>query len=335
MFLDEVNKVLKNSPAFRFKQAREGIFLHLFENWQEATNLPEDLREKLNQDCPLTISAKIVQSKKDRTVKALFVLADGVSIEAVLMRHNGGRNTICLSTQAGCALGCSFCATGKMGWKRNLSSSEIIIQALFFARWLKKQSAKITNVVFMGMGEPFLNYDNFMLAVKILHDPDGLNIGARHISVSTVGLPDGIKKLAREPYQINLAVSLHASTNELRSTIIPVNKKYSLENILSALEYYIDKTNRQIMIEYLLINGLNDSTKDAHNLAKLLSSLPRKLFVVNLITYNKTDDYEPSSTKKIDEFKKVLEACFIRTTRRYGFGQDIDAACGQLAKKAK
>jgi len=193
----------------------------LIEDWDKATSLPLSLREKLKKEVPLTIKAKLLQSKDKKTIKALLELEDGIKIESVLMLHNDNRSTVCVSSQAGCALGCLFCATGQLGFKRNLDYWEILEQVLLFAR-----HQKISNVVFMGMGEPFLNYDNVLKAVRIINDPHCFNIGARKISISTVGLFSGIEKLIEEDIQVNLSISLHAPNNELRSKLMPINKKY-------------------------------------------------------------------------------------------------------------
>ena len=215
-------------------------------------------------------------------------------------------------------------------FKRNLIPLEIINQVLFFARFLKKQNQKITNLVFMGMGEPFLNTDNIFKAIKLLNDKDGLNLGARHFSISTVGITEGIKRLADEFPQVNLALSLNAADNELRSQLMPINKRYPLDQVMKAIDIYIKKTNRRVMLEYIMIAGVNDSCQDAKKLAILAK---RPLCFVNLITYNPTGDFQPSPTKKINEFKQVLEKHRIPYTQRYRFDQEIKAACGQLSGK--
>jgi 23S rRNA (adenine2503-C2)-methyltransferase len=245
------------------------------------------------------------------------------------MKHED-RNTVCVSSQVGCALGCLFCATGKMGFKRNLEVFEIVEQVLFFARYLKKTKDKVTNVVFMGMGEPFLNYGNVLGAIKILNDKEGFNLGARKFSISTVGITEGIEKLAEEKLQINLAISLHASNNKLRSNLIPANKKYGIEKILKKVNEYIKKTNRKVMFEYLMIKDLNDSNESAKELAFLME---KPLYFVNLISYNPTGDFQPSSKETIQKFKSILEKEGVYVTERYRFGREIKAACGQLAGK--
>ncbi|MFA5188844.1 MAG: 23S rRNA (adenine(2503)-C(2))-methyltransferase RlmN [Patescibacteria group bacterium] len=331
MELDKLNKILKNEPVYRIKQAYAFIFKDLADDWEKATNLPLEIRQKLNKEFPLSIKAKVVETKTKESQKALLTLNDDSKIETVLLRHEDGRNTVCVSSQVGCPLGCLFCATGKMGFKRNLTEWEIVNQVLFFARDLKKVGERVSNLVFMGMGEPFLNYDNVISAIKILNDKDSLNIGARHISISTIGITEGIKMLAGEPLQINLAISLHAPNNELRDKLVPMNQSYPIESILKIVDYYLKKTNRQVMFEYLMIDDYNDSEKQAEELVELLRFLPSSLFVVNLIAYNPTKGFKPSPALKIKKFKEVLIRSKIKVTQRYRFGQDIKAACGQLA----
>ncbi|MCX6745720.1 MAG: 23S rRNA (adenine(2503)-C(2))-methyltransferase RlmN [Candidatus Parcubacteria bacterium] len=331
MDLDKLNKILKKEPAYRLKQAYAFIFKDLVDNWDKATNLPSDLRQKLNKEFSLNIKAKVLEAKTKESQKALLTLSDGSKIETVLLRHEDGRNTVCVSSQVGCPLGCLFCATGKMEFARNLEIWEILMQVLFFARDLKKKGERVSNLVFMGMGEPFLNYDNVMSAIKILNDKDSLNIGARHISISTIGITEGIKKLASQSLQINLAISLHAPNNELRVKIVPMNQNYPIESILKIVDFYIKETNRQVMFEYLMINDFNDSENEAYELVDLLKNLKKSLFVINLIAYNPTQGFKASPTSKIKRFKEILIKSKIKVTERYRFGQDIKAACGQLA----
>ncbi|MDP2926829.1 MAG: 23S rRNA (adenine(2503)-C(2))-methyltransferase RlmN [bacterium] len=331
MDLGNLEKVLKEEPNFRLKQAKKAVFFDLIENWQEATVLPLALREKLSEVVPLKIEAETSVSNDEKTVKALLWLKDGLRVETVLMRYPSGRNTICVSSEVGCPLNCSFCATGKMGFKRNLESFEIIEQVLFFARYLKKLSERVTNIVFMGMGEPFLNYDKVMAAIRILNSKDGLNIGARHISISTVGVEGGINKLTKEPLQINLAISLHAPNDELRTRIVPANKAHSLKAFLDAVDNYLKETKRKVMFQYIMIKGVNDSPDLAGELINLLRRFKKSLFMVNLILYNPTGVFEPSEKEQIKKFRQVLEEQGIEVTERYRFGRGIKAACGQLA----
>lgn len=350
MNLEKLENVLYSEPKFRLKQARQAVFIDLISDWEQATNFPLGLRQKLNQDCPLEIKAETLISGQGNSIKALISLEDGLKIETVLLGHGVGRSTVCLSSQVGCALGCLFCATGKIGFKRNLTEAEIVEQAVYFARLLKKAGRQINpvkfgsadpdsrrgfdrvnNLVFMGMGEPFLNYESVLGAIKILNDKDGFNIGARHISISTIGVTDGIEKLASQPLQINLAISLHAPNDELRAKIIPYNSANSIKNLIKDVNYYLAQTGRRLMIEYLMIDGFNDSKDQALELARLLKRIEPPLFFVNLIVYNPTADFQPSSSKKIFDFKKILRDQKIDVTERYKFGQDIKAACGQLA----
>jgi len=258
-----------------------------------------------------------------------MTLDDGLKIETVLMKLND-RYTVCLSSQVGCPLGCSFCATGALGFKRNLSDQEIINQAILWARYLKPQGVAIDNLVFMGMGEPFLNYDNVMKAIKFLNSQNSLNIGARKISISTVGIIEGIKKMAQEPWQLNLAISLHATRDNLRSELIPTNKKYSIKKIIQAVDDYIEETGRKVMFEYLMIKDVNDSDEEAKALVGLMRA---PLYMVNLIPYNSTGKFKASSTDRITKFKQILIDGRVNVTLRRSLGQDISAACGQLAGK--
>lgn len=325
----KINKILISEPEYRLKQIKKALFVDLIGDWQEAQTLPLVLREKLNKEFPIFIKGQILNSKDNS--KALVILKDKLKIESVLMKHADGRNTICVSSQIGCPLKCNFCATGKIGFKRNLSDWEIIEQVLFFARILKKEGGqRISNIVFMGMGEPFLNYDNVLSAARILNDKDGLNIGARHISISTAGIIGGIKKLAKENLDVNLAVSLHAPSDSLRKKIMPVAKQYSIKEILSAVDEYINLTRRRVMFEYIMIAGLNDSVLEAKTLAGIMK---RPLYFVNLISYNTIGEFKPSSSKVMKEFKYILEKEGIPVTQRYRFGHNIKAACGQLTAK--
>lgn len=323
-----LNKILNDYPSFRRRQVQEAIYKNLISDWDRASNLPKDLKEKLKKEYPLEIKAEASFSKDKKTAKVLFDFK-GEKVEAVLMRHQG-RNTVCVSSQVGCPLNCAFCVTGSLGFKRNLEIQEIVFQVLFFARFLKNENKNenITNIVFMGMGEPFLNYQNVLGAIRFMHREDIFNLGARRFSISTIGIPEGIKKLAKEKLEINLAFSLHSPSDELRSKLAPINKKYPLKKIFEALDYYIDKTNRKIMIEYLMLKGVNDTSAHAGELASLLKG---RLLVVNLISYNPGRGFVASSKNDIIKFKNILQKAGINTTERYRQGRDIQAACGQLA----
>lgn len=330
MKIDNLSKVLANQPSYRFKQVYRAIFLDLLGDWSLATNLPLTLREKLAKDCSLEINGKVYSDKRQDSQKVIITLADGLKIETVLLKHNDGRQTVCVSSQAGCSLGCRFCATGQMGFERNLNPWEMVEQVLFFARLLKRNNQKVTNVVFMGMGEPFLNYDNVLRAIRILNDKDSFNLGARKISISTCGIIPGIKRLAKEKLQVNLAISLHAPSDKLRDSLMSINKKYPIKDILKEATDYVKATSRRLMFEYLMIKGINDSPSQAKELANLMKN---KLFLVNLIPYNQTGIYQSSSQKAIAVFKQILEKSGVAVTLRHSFGQEIEAACGQLANK--
>lgn len=320
---------IKDLPSFRQKQIYKAIFNEFVADWSEVTTLSKDLRKSLAEKCPIGIKADKIASVGKSAQKATFDLGDDL-VEAVLMRHQD-RNTVCVSSQAGCALGCKFCATGSMGFRRNLKWWEIANQVLYFAQELKKEGSRVTNVVFMGMGEPLLNYEEVLKAVRKLNDEEGINIGARRISISTVGVVPGIQKLAKEHLQINLAVSLHAPNNEIRDKLMPINDKYELKELLQAINDYIKETKRKVMIEYLMLDKVNDSPQEASGLAELLQKELGGLFVVNLIKYNNTGKYRSSAKENISQFKNILKQNKIEVVERYRFGQDIKAACGQLA----
>lgn len=271
----------------------------------------------------------VLRSGDGQTTKGLFRLADGSEVEAVLMEHHGGRTTVCISSQAGCAYACAFCATGQAGFTRHLEATEIFDQARFFARDLAPRGKRITNVVFMGMGEPFHNYDAVMDAVRLLHDPLGFGLGHRHITISTVGLVPQIERFAAEATQVNLAISLHAPTDEQRASIMPVNKRWPIAELLAACERYVAATKRKIFFEYVMLDGVNDDEASARALAALMRG---RLYHVNLIPYNTTPDAPLQGTHeaKIWAFAAILERANVPTTVRTPMGRDIAAACGQL-----
>jgi len=320
MNLSLIEQKLSSEPKYRIKQVHKLIFQDLIEDWDKASVLPLALREELKKECPLEIKHKMFD--EGDTLKALIELEDGLKIESVLMKHTDNRSTVCVSSQVGCPLACSFCATGTMGLKRNLTAEEIVMQVLLFMRVYK-----VTNIVFMGMGEPFLNYDNVMMAIRMLNSAEYFNIGSRKISVSTSGIVEGIEKFMNEDLQVNLSISLHAPNDELRSRLMPVNKKYSLSKVMAVVDEYVLKTNRKVMFEYLMIEGENDSLECARELALLMK---KPLCMVNLIVYNPTGKFKASSASNIKKFKDYLEREGIFTTQRYEFGRGIKAACGQL-----
>ncbi len=316
---------------YRGNQLWQGMYRELKVNAAEISNLPETLRQKITDNFEFShLTPTSNQMSKDgSTRKVLFSLPDGNAVETVLMRYEK-RETLCISTQSGCALGCVFCATGQMGFRRNLSSGEIIEQVVFFARELKDSDRKITNVVFMGMGEPFHNYEGTLAAIDRLNHKAGMNLGARRFTISTVGLVPEILRFADERRQTNLAVSLHAADDELRNSLLPINKKYPLNELINACRAYISKTNRRITFEWALIQDVNDSIEQAHKLSSLIRGL---LSHVNVIPLNPTRDYSGLATtmERAREFQAILERngipCTIRTRR----GIDIHAGCGQLA----
>ncbi|MFA5184101.1 MAG: 23S rRNA (adenine(2503)-C(2))-methyltransferase RlmN [Patescibacteria group bacterium] len=335
MDISHLNTVLADEPKFRYAQVNKALFQDFIATWKEASNLPKALREKLAAICPLEIQAEVFKAQSGpQSIKALITLADGEAIETVLIRQKEERNTICVSTQAGCPLNCEFCATGMNGFRRNLTAEEIVEQVIFWARYLKQEGKeeKIANIVFMGMGEPFLNYEQFMKAAKFINNPETLNIGARRLSVSTAGITEGIKRLSGEKLQINLAISLHAATDGLRRELMPVAKKYPLRELFKAVDNYIIKTGRRVMFEYLMIKGVNDRDLDARELATLMK---KPLYFVNLIPYNPTGRFKASDRERIEAFKKILEEQKVPVTVRLSFGADIAAACGQLRGKGQ
>lgn len=333
MDLDKLKNILKDEPKFRLDQINQAVFKHFISTWDEMSNIPNNLKEKLRKELPIEIEGEIFPSKDGKTFKALITFFDGAKIEAVLMKNQDGRNSLCVSSQVGCAGACAFCATGKMGFRRNLSSGEMIDQFLFFSRYLRNnfsEEEKITNVIFMGMGEPFLNYDEVMNAVHILNSEELIGLGARNISISTAGIISGIEKFSEEKEQINLAISLHAPNDEIRSKLMPINKEYNIAKLLKAVDRYITGKNRKVMFEYLLIAGINDSEENAKELAIIMK---KPLYMVNLIAYNPTGSFNPSSKENIVKFKRILTRAGVNVTVRKSFGGDIQAACGQLANK--
>ncbi len=334
MNLENLNKVLEGQPSYRMKQVYDAVFREFVSDWNEAQSLPKDLRAVLSQECPLDIEAEIFEARDGSTVKAGLKMEDGAVIEAVLMKHKD-RRTVCVSCQVGCAMNCAFCATGKLGFKRNLSAFEMVEQVLVFERILRRggSGSGVTNVVFMGMGEPFNNYDAVMEAVRMINEEIG--IGARSISISTCGIVAGIKRFADEGLQVKLAVSLHAPNDELRSKIMPVNDAHSVDELLDALASYIETTNKKVMIEYLLLRDVNDSDEVARELASVLKSRLGRLFMINLIPFNPTQGFQASSGERISRFREILEESGLNVTQRYRFGRDIKGACGQLAGGGK
>ena len=318
-------------PQFRANQIWQGLYQQLWSGTDEFTNLPSPLRKKMAEQFRFKNlnPVQTLLSSDQETVKTLFQLPDRKSIEAVLM-HYKERRTLCISTQAGCAMGCVFCATGQMGFKRHLSSGEIVEQVLFYARQLKSQGERVTNIVIMGMGEPFHNYDATLAAIDLLNDPQGMNLGERRFTISTVGLVPGIRRFAAEKRQINLAISLHAANDELRASLLPIDNKYPISELLLACKDYIAATNRRLTFEWALIQDVNDLPEHARELGNLLRGM---LCHVNVIPLNPTRKYPGKATTHLraEAFKAELERFGIPCTIRIRRGIDIHAGCGQLA----
>ena len=331
MELDELQLFMKDAgeSAFRAKQVYDWLHKKLVTDFDEMTNLSKSLREKLKEKCKIQtveIVDKLV-SKTDGTTKYLFVLDNDSIIESVLMRYSFG-NAVCVSTQAGCRMGCTFCASTINGVECSLTAGEILSQIYAIQ---KDSGERVSNVVLMGSGEPLDNYDNVIKFIRILNSKEGLDIGQRHITLSTCGLTEKMKELAQLKLQITLAVSLHAPNDEIRNTIMPISRKYDFETLLDACRFYTEKTNRRITFEYSLIKGVNDSLSCAEELAARLKGM---LCHVNLIPVNdvKERNYVKSGAKTIEQFASVLSSKGIETTIRRELGSDINAACGQLRK---
>lgn len=351
--LEEVVTGLGEAP-YRARQLWRALYFEVRDSFDDMTSLSVKFREHLKSQFTVSPLEKVfhLTSKDGSTDKALFKLPDGELIETVLMRyapdgHRKIRRTVCVSTQAGCALGCTFCATGQQGFRRQLSVGEIVSQVIFMERIAraedeleieagtrsKGERQGVTNVVFMGMGEPLANYENSLATIRALNDDQGLHIGARHITVSTVGLVPQIERLSSEDLQINLAVSLHAPDNATRSETMPVNKRYPIEELIAACKKYVEKTNRRIFFEYVLLHGQNDSIVQAEALGKLLKDM---LCHVNLIPVNPTSDgqYQRPAREFRNAFQEKLREYGVPSTIRMEKGIDIDAGCGQLRARA-
>lgn len=326
--------VFTDQPGYRVRQVWQQVYKnHKFDPMQ-INNVPLELRRKMKDAFdfePVTVAQKIT-GDGNQAEKIAFSLRDGSKIETVLMRYTE-RNTICISTQVGCGMGCVFCATGQMGYTRNLEIGEIVGQVMYFAKVLKEEGNALTNIVIMGMGEPFLNYDAVLKSIDILNDPDGFQFGERRITISTVGIVPMIEKFTQAKRQINLAVSLHAPTNAIRDQILPINKTYPVEKLLKTCNGYAQHTKRRISFEYALIDGVNDRLEDAAQLAKLLKGM---LCHVNLIPLNPTRNYSGKGTKSdhVKAFYSILTRAGIPCSIRVSRGVEIGAGCGQLVNKA-
>ena len=329
--LDELQDelVALGEKKYRAEQIFKWIYVDKVKEFDEMTNLSIELREKLKQNytmCNFNIIKK--QESSDGTKKYLFDVLDGNAIETVLMQYHHGK-TICVSSQIGCKMGCKFCASTGIKFVRSLTSGEIVEQILAVEQDI---GDKISNIVFMGIGEPFDNYENVMKAIKIINNQKGLNIGARHISISTSGLVPMIYKFADEELQCTLSISLHATNDEKRSSMMPINNRYNIKELMEACRYYIEKTNKRISFEYALAKDNNDNLDDAKELVKLLKGM---LCHVNLIPINKIENgaFSKSSNENIIKFRDYLNEKGIVATIRRELGSDIDAACGQLRRK--
>ena len=331
MTLPEISAVLKElgQPAFRAKQLFSWLHKGV-RSFDEMTNLPQSLRDTLAKEypiCPPQVVRK-QESQKDGTIKYLWKLSDGNCVETVLMRYHYG-NTVCISTEVGCRMGCAFCASTLGGLVRRLEPFEMVDQVMFTQ---VDSGLTISHIVLMGIGEPLDNFDNVMRFLELINHPEGMNISMRHISLSTCGLVPKIRQLAEKKLQLTLSVSLHAPTDEIRNTIMPVNKAYSTEELLEACRDYYAQTGRRISFEYAMIDGVNDTPQHARTLLRRLKGLPAHM---NLIPLNHVEEspLKPSSHKAVMDFQKILEDGGVPATVRRTLGGDIDASCGQLRRK--
>lgn len=323
----------QGAPAYRAKQMFDWAYDKLVEDYGEMANVPGTLLEGMEESAPFRTMTPVSEQVTDDggTYKLLYETFDGQLVETVLMLYPD-RATVCVSCQVGCAVGCAFCATGLGGLTRSLSAGEIVQQTVDAARQARSLGRQLTNLVMMGMGEPLQNYAETMKFINIIHDPRGMNFGARRITISTSGIVPRIDALADEPYQVNLAVSLHAPNNELRSQLVPVNNRWPIEVLLQATDRFAEKTGRRISFEYALMNGINNSDEIARELGQLLRG---RLCHVNVIPFNPVDvlEFERPNPEVIERFASILREAGIPTTVRYSRGVEIDAACGQLRNR--
>ncbi|OFI47867.1 23S rRNA (adenine(2503)-C(2))-methyltransferase RlmN [Floricoccus penangensis] len=330
--------VLENGQKkFRAKQIWEWLYRKRVDEFSQMSNLSKDLIEKLDENFVINpLKQRIVQESADGTVKYLFELPDGLLIETVLMRQKYGLS-VCVTTQVGCNIGCTFCASGLLKKQRDLTSGEIVAQIMLVQKYFDERGndERVSHVVVMGIGEPFDNYDNVMNFLYTINDDNGLAIGARHITVSTSGLAPKIREFAHNGLQVNLAVSLHAPNNDVRTSIMRINRSFPIEKLFEAIDYYIEETNRRVTFEYIMLSGVNDRPEHAQELAALLKD-KKKLVYVNLIPYNPVsehDQYSRSSKEDVMRFYDILKKNGINCVVRQEHGTDIDAACGQLRSK--
>ncbi|SHE60775.1 23S rRNA (adenine2503-C2)-methyltransferase [Seinonella peptonophila] len=322
----------ENQPVWRAKQLMDWLYQKQVKSFAEMTNLSKELRGKLDEQFEIqSLDTITIQKSTDGTIKFLFSLHDGHAIETVIMRHDYG-NSVCVTTQVGCRIGCTFCASTLGGLKRNLTAGEITAQVVMAARYLTKQNQRVRSIVIMGIGEPFENYDQTIRFLRTMIDPHGLQIGQRHITVSTSGIVPNIYRFTDENWQIGLAISLHAPNQKLRRQLMPVSRRYPLSELLKACHYYVEQTSRRLTFEYALINEKNDHQEHAHELGQLLQGFK---CLVNLIPVNYVPErgYTRTPRNRIFTFKRILESYHVQTTIRREHGHDIDAACGQLRSK--
>lgn len=319
--------VEKGEKKFRGKQIYLGLYKELVSDYKEISTLKKDFAEELNKEISIPeIKLRNRQISSDETEKFLFELEDGALIETVLMKHNYGLS-LCVSSQVGCPMACKFCASGAHGLQRNLDVYEMVMQVVNVE---KITSKRISSVVVMGIGEPFLNFDNVLKFVNIINSDFGLAIGARHITISTCGLVPQINEFSNETKQINLAISFHASNDTIRDELMPINKKYPIKELVKAIDDYIGKTDRRVTIEYILLDNINDKKENALELGSLFRGMN---VYINLIPYNETSNNDYRRSKRIDEFYDALKKQGLNVTTRKEQGHDIDAACGQLRSK--
>ena len=324
----------QGEKKFRADQIWEWLYRKRVQTFEEMTNLSKDLIAKLNEQFVVNpLKQRIVQESADGTVKYLFELPDGMLIETVLMRQHYGLS-VCVTTQVGCNIGCTFCASGLIKKQRDLNNGQIVAQIMLVQKYFDErgQDERVSHIVVMGIGEPFDNYNNVLNFIRTINDDKGMAIGARHITVSTSGLAHKIREFANEGVQVNLAVSLHAPNNELRSSIMKINRAFPIEKLFAAIEYYIETTNRRVTFEYIMLNEVNDGVEQALELAELLKNI-KKLSYVNLIPYNPVsehDQYSRSPKERVMVFYDTLKKKGVNCVVRQEHGTDIDAACGQL-----
>lgn len=323
-----------NQPSYRLKQFNNAFYKQYISSFDELTTWSKDLRGKLKQELEFSSlsEAKKQTSPDGNTIKVSFSLnrRPKLKTEAVLMRYADGRNSVCISCMVGCPVGCSFCATGQMGLLANLTTREIVDQVLYFARLLDRDRQKISNIVYMGMGEPMLNLEAVEGSYDVLTGKDHMGMSKRRLTVSTVGYPEQLKQFINDGYRPQIALSLHAPNQEIREQIMPVAKVFSLDKVFEAIDYYVEKTNKLVTYEYILIEGINDQAEHARQLGRLLQD---RLAHVNLIPYNPVPgvDYSPPANQEVSNFSEVLNQSGVSNTIRVTMGDEIKAACGQLS----